>query len=55
MRKNTKRLLWGLIAVAILGGAYAGLMHMPDEQDTSSESKTLVSADADALSSIMSR
>ena len=52
MRKNTKRLLLGLVAVAILGGVYAGLMHMPDEQDTSSESKTLVSADADALSSI---
>lgn len=52
MRKNTKRLLLGLVAVAILGGVYAGLMHMPDEQDTSSESKTLVSADADTLSSI---
>ena len=52
MRKNTKRLLLGLVAVAILGGVYAGLMHMPGEQNTSSESKTLVSADADALSSI---
>ena len=33
MRKNTKQLLLGLVAVAILGGVYAGLMHMPDEQD----------------------
>lgn len=52
MRKNTKRLIWGLVAVAILGGVYAGLMHMPDEQDTSSETKTLVSLDTEKLSSV---
>lgn len=52
MRKNTKRLILGLIAVAILGGVYAGLMHMPDEQDTSSETKTLISLDTDKLASI---
>lgn len=53
MRKNTKRLILGLIAVAILGGIYAGLTHMPDEQDTSSnETKTLVSLDTDKLSSV---
>lgn len=52
MRKNTKRLLLGLVAVAILGGIYAGLMHMPDEQDTSSETKTLVSLDTEKLSSV---
>ncbi len=53
MRKNTKRLIGGLVAVAILGGVYAGLMHMPDEQDTSSnETKTLVSLDTEKLSSI---
>ena len=52
MRKNTKRLILGLAAVAILGGIYAGLMHMPDEQDTSSETKTLVSLDTEKLSSI---
>ena len=52
MRKNTKRLLLGLVAVAILGGMYAGLLHMPDEQDTSSETKTLVSLDTEKLSSI---
>ena len=51
MRKNTKRLILGLVAVAILGGVYAGLMHMPDEQDTSSnETKTLVSLDTEKLS-----
>ena len=53
MRKNTKRLIWGLVAVAILGGVYAGLMHMPDEQDTSSETKTLVSLDTEKLSSVL--
>ncbi len=52
MRKNTKRLIGGLVAVAILGGVYAGLMHMPDEQDTSSETKTLVSLDTEKLSSV---
>lgn len=53
MRKNTKRLIGGLVAVAILGGIYAGLMHMPDEQDTASnETKTLVSLDTEKLSSI---
>lgn len=52
MRKNTKRLILGLVAVAILGGIYAGLMHMPDEQDTSSETKTLVSLDTEKLSSV---
>lgn len=52
MRKNTKRLIFGLVAVAILGGIYAGLMHMPDEQDTSSETKTLVSLDTEKLASV---
>lgn len=53
MRKNTKRLIGGLVAVAILGGIYAGLMHMPDEQDTASnETKTLVSLETEKLSSI---
>lgn len=53
MTKNTKRLLFGVLAVAVLGGAYAALLLNPAEEDSdSTPSETLVSIDTDNLASV---
>ncbi|MCD8355591.1 MAG: DUF4340 domain-containing protein [Clostridia bacterium] len=54
MRKNTKRLVIGGIAVVILGGIYAGLTLIPEKEDASSETESvsLVSMDTDDLASV---
>ena len=53
MTKNTRRLLSGMIAVAVLGGAYAALLLHPKEEETDSTPfEELVSMDTDDLASV---
>lgn len=53
MRKNTKRLLAGSVAVILLGGLYAGIMHLPDPEDSSEpQSVELISIDTSKLSQV---
>lgn len=53
MTKNTRRLLSGMIAVAVLGGAYAALLLHPKEEETNSTPfEELVSMDTDDLASV---
>lgn len=53
MRKNTKRLLAGSVAVIVLGGLYAGIMHLPDLEDSSEpQSAQLISIETDKLSQV---
>ena len=52
MRRNTKRLLAGSMAVIILGGIYAGVTHLPEQEDTERQSVSLVSMDISDLSQV---
>ena len=52
MRKNTKRLIAGSLAVVILGGIYAGVIHLPEQEDTGRESVSLVSMETSDLSQV---
>lgn len=52
MRKNTKRLIAGSLTVVILGGIYAGVTHLPEQEDTGRESVSLVSMEASDLSQV---
>ncbi len=54
MRKNTRRLLAAVLAVAVLGGAYAALLLNPQQDETEDDSTTvaLVSIDSDDLASV---
>lgn len=52
MRKNTKRLIAGSLAVVILGGIYAGVTHLPEQEDTGRQSVSLVSMDTSDLSQV---
>ena len=53
MTKNTKRLLFGVIAVAVLGGTYAALLLHPAEEEADSvPSEELVSMDTADLASV---
>ena len=52
MRRNTKRLIAGSLAVVILGGIYAGVTHLPEQEDTERQSVSLVSMDISDLSQV---
>lgn len=52
MRKNTKRLVAGSLAVVILGAIYAGVTHLPQPQDAERPSVELVSMETTDLSQV---
>lgn len=53
MRKNTKRLIIGGVAVIVLGAIYAGLTFMPEQEDLDdAQSVSLISMDSDDLASV---